>query len=186
VYIRAWNSNTPASATAYGNSSVATLSGFGTYNALRWFTGITDCEPLAVALASFTVTNEPGVLVVAWETTSEINTQGFNLYRNMDPMRADEPVAFSPSQAPGGSQGFAYEWVDSDVVSGQTYYYWLEDIDLNGTTTLHGPVSATAGTPTSVTMNELSAGNQPTYVWPGWVDTLVKALREFLAPVSSR
>jgi hypothetical protein len=186
VYIRAWNSNTASAATAHGNSVPSTLAGGGTYNALRWFTGITECEPLAVALAYFTVTNEPNTLVVTWETASEVNNQGFNLYRNTDPTRADEPLAFIPSQAPGSSQGFAYEWIDNDVIPGQTYWYWLEDIDLNGITTLHGPASATVETPTAVTMSELSAGNQSIYVWPGWLDILIKGLREFLTPVSSR
>lgn len=187
VYIRAWNNSNAASATAYGNSSTTTLSGFATYNALRWFTGMTDCVPLVVTLASFTVSNEPGMLVVAWETTSEVNNQGFNLYRNTDPTPPDgEPLASIPSQAPGSTLGFAYEWIDSNVVFGQTYYYWLEDVDLNGTTTLHGPVSATVETPTAVTLNQLRISNQPTEVWPGWVDTLVKALQELLAPVFFR
>jgi hypothetical protein len=30
-----------------------------------------------------------------------------------------------------------------DVKNRQTYYYKLEDIDLSGTSTLHGPISAT-------------------------------------------
>lgn len=160
----------------------------------EWHTGSNgelnlSLSPTAVTLAGFESFVMPdGAVQLHWETVSELSNQGFNLWRNTLP---DGPVdqineALIPSQAPGSAQGFAYTWEDSDVVSGQTYYYWLEDIDLNGTTTLHGPVSVTAGTPTAVTVSQLSAGNQPTNAWPGWVDTLVKALREFLAPVFSR
>ena len=40
-------------------------------------------------------------------------------------------------------QGAAYEFVDADVQNRKTYYYKLEDIDLSGTSTMHGPVIAT-------------------------------------------
>ena len=42
--------------------------------------------------------------------------------------------------------------VDGQVAPGQTWYYWLEDVDLNGATSLHGPVSATLQAPTAVTL----------------------------------
>jgi hypothetical protein len=41
------------------------------------------------------------------------------------------------------TQGAAYQYIDKDVKNRTTYYYKLEDIDLNGTSTMHGPVSAT-------------------------------------------
>jgi len=40
------------------------------------------------------------------------------------------------------TQGSSYEIIDKDVKNRKTYYYKLEDIDLNGTSTMHGPVSA--------------------------------------------
>jgi hypothetical protein len=43
------------------------------------------------------------------------------------------------------------------VSAGQTWYYWLEDVDLNGATALHGPVSATLQAPTAVTLAALDA-----------------------------
>jgi hypothetical protein len=41
------------------------------------------------------------------------------------------------------TQGVSYEFIDNNVQNRKTYYYKLEDIDLNGTATMHGPVSAT-------------------------------------------
>jgi len=41
------------------------------------------------------------------------------------------------------TEGASYVFTDSDVRNGTAYYYKLEAIDLNGVSTLHGPVSAT-------------------------------------------
>jgi hypothetical protein len=41
------------------------------------------------------------------------------------------------------TQGASYQFIDKNVKNRTTYYYKLEDIDLNGTSTMHGPVSAT-------------------------------------------
>jgi hypothetical protein len=109
-------------------------------------------QPLAVALASFQATAQRDGILVSWETTSELDNQGFNLYRAADPAAPQELLAFIPSQAPGSSQGFAYEWLEGDVAPGQTMFYWLEVVDLAGVAALHGPVSATFQAPTAVTV----------------------------------
>jgi hypothetical protein len=46
-----------------------------------------------------------------------------------------------------------------------SFWYWLEDLDLNGATTLHGPVSATVQTPTAVTLAgfEAAAGGAASF-----------------------
>ena len=44
-----------------------------------------------------------------------------------------------PSEG-SATQGASYEFVDNDVRNGKKYFYKLEDIDMNGTSTLHGPV----------------------------------------------
>ncbi len=118
---------------------------------------VATAGPLAVMLAGFTAEAQAGQVLVAWETVSEINNAGFNLYRNTNPDVVGDLLANVPSQAPGSTQGAAYSYVDAAVEVGQTYWYWLEDIDLNGVTTLHGPVSATVQTPTAVTLASISA-----------------------------
>ncbi|MBN1593875.1 MAG: hypothetical protein JW941_11595 [Candidatus Coatesbacteria bacterium] len=37
--------------------------------------------------------------------------------------------------------GASYTFIDSDVEPGETYEYWLVDIDTRGEWTVHGPVS---------------------------------------------
>ncbi|MCS6845324.1 MAG: hypothetical protein NZ528_13535, partial [Caldilineales bacterium] len=52
--------------------------------------------------------------------------------------------AFVPAAAPGSAAGASYRYVDTAVRPGRTYWYWLEAVDLQGATALHGPVSAQA------------------------------------------
>ena len=61
----------------------------------------------------------------------------------------------------GSTQGASYAWQDFDVTSGQTTYYWLEEIDLAGATLLHGPVSATYQAPTRVGLIGMQAAGPP-------------------------
>ena len=63
-----------------------------------------------------------------------------------------------PSQAPGSTQGASYSYADSAVSAGQTYWYWLESLDLSGAPTLHGSVSVVFNAPTAVTLGRLEAG----------------------------
>lgn len=114
-------------------------------------------DPLAVTLETFEATVDAGHVLVLWQTTAEIDNAGFNLYRASDPAGPQALLAFVPSQAPGSNQGFAYEWADSDVLPDQTYYYWLEAVDLAGGLTMHGPVSVVYQLPTAVSIKTFAA-----------------------------
>jgi hypothetical protein len=126
--------------------------------------------PLAVLLAGFSAQGQADRVLVQWDTVSEMGNLGFNLWRSVSPDEAGTQLNTSliPSQSPGSTQGYSYQWIDqSDLTPGATYYYWLEDIDLNGIVTRHGPVSATLATPTAVTLGGLSAspGAAATVAW---------------------
>ena len=123
--------------------------------------------PLAVTLASFDAQSQSDHVLVSWETVSETGNAGFNLYRADNATAPQTLLAFVPSQAPGSTQGYSYAWQDGEVVAGQTYWYWLEDIALNGATTLHGPVSVTFQTPTAVALASMEAeAATPTAAFP--------------------
>jgi len=122
-------------------------------------------EPLAVTLADFGAVQLDGRVQVSWETTSELNNAGFNLYRNTTPDPVGDLLAYVPSQAPGSTQGYVYSYDDADVQPGHTYWYWLEDVSLSGATTLHGPVSVTFNAPTAVGLagfDAVRSGNRST------------------------
>ena len=79
-----------------------------------------------------------------WNTESETDNAGFNIYRSTS--EDGEYIKINDSLIPAqgsSTQGATYEYVDAGLKNKKTYYYKLEDIDLKGTSTMHGPVSAT-------------------------------------------
>ncbi|HSN76711.1 MAG TPA: hypothetical protein VL334_16690 [Anaerolineae bacterium] len=116
-------------------------------------------------------------MLVSWETVSEFNNAGFNLYRGLRDDGSDRALlANVPSQAPGSSQGASYSYLDTAVEPGQTTWYWLEDVDLAGATTLHGPVSATVQAPTAVELSRLEAAGSRETLRPWLLAALVVLL----------
>ena len=117
-------------------------------------------SPLAVTLSEFSAAQQGAAVLVSWETNSEIDNRGFNLYRGSSPDGPDQQLneLLIPSQSQGNPGGFFYTWLDEvELEAGATYFYWLEDVDLAGATTLHGPVSVDFTVPTAVTLSSVSA-----------------------------
>jgi hypothetical protein len=104
--------------------------------------GLVTCETL-IALSSFDVTPANGKITLEWSTASEIDNAGFNIYRaegNGGYVQINTkliPAEGTPTE------GASYEFIDEDVENRQRYWYMLEDVDLNGVSTIHGPVKAT-------------------------------------------
>jgi hypothetical protein len=107
--------------------------------------GIGDaCDPTLIQLASFTAVPLDEKIILKWFTESEFNNAGFNLYRAESEAGQYKKINNSLFLAKGYvTQGASYEFSDNNVQHRKTYYYKLEDIDLNGKSTMHGPVSAT-------------------------------------------
>jgi len=101
-------------------------------------------DPTLITLSSFTASPSNKEVIVKWTTESEIDNAGFNLYRAESETGAYTKINNVLISAKGSStQGASYEFVDKAVQNRKTYYYNLEDIDLSGKSTIHGPVSAT-------------------------------------------
>jgi hypothetical protein len=129
------------------------------------------CEPpLAVTLATFGASPSADHVLVSWETANEIDNRGFNLWRGSTPDAPSQQLNANLilSQAPGSAIGASYEYQDFDVAAGQTYYYWLEGVDLSGATQLNGPTSATFQAPTAVSLSQLQASNGSGNPILGW------------------
>ena len=108
---------------------------------------LVDTNPTAVELLSFTATSAKKATILEWETASEIDNLGFNLYRatTVDGPRYKLNAELIPTLVyPGSPYGAAYAYTDADVKKNLTYYYWLEDLDIYGYSEWHGPVSAPA------------------------------------------
>lgn len=98
----------------------------------------------AVVLSSFEGTPDQitGEVRLVWKTASQLDTAGFNLYRSD---RAEGPyVRINPQLVPATPQavtGNTYEYVDRNVNSGRTYYYQLEELEINGKSTRFPPAT---------------------------------------------
>ncbi len=105
-----------------------------------WYGG---SAPTPVELASFDAAAHGRDVRVVWETASEIDLVGFNLYRATSP---DGPYVqvngkLIPAENPGSPFGDRYVWWDRGMRLGRTYYYKLEQVGIGGETTMHGPIS---------------------------------------------
>lgn len=121
--------------------------------------------PLAVTLSDLWAVQVGNAVHVRWETNSEIDNRGFNVWRGAS---ADGPERrlnglLIQSSSPGGPGGHAYNWRDSDgLLYGVDYFYWLEDVDMWGNVTRHGPVSVNFQMPTAVAAhNTAAAADRP-------------------------
>jgi len=106
--------------------------------------------PTQVSLEMFTATSNPSGVLLSWKTGSEVRNLGFNVYREENGRR----IRLNPSVIAGSALTMraalpqhtakTYAWMDHSANSSNAWY-WLEDVDLNGTRTLHGPVTPQSG-----------------------------------------
>ncbi|WP_169703804.1 ice-binding family protein [Candidatus Kuenenia stuttgartiensis] len=98
-------------------------------------------SPTAVSLISFKAkVNGDGSVILKWETASEIDNAGFNVYRSKrkDGRYRKINRKLIPAQG-SGSFGASYSYEDTLQKKGN-FYYKLEDVDTYGESTMHGPV----------------------------------------------
>lgn len=101
----------------------------------------------AVTLVKFEATWQSTTsILVVWETSSELDTTAFFLYRAESP---NGPWDFYIDWEPAVGDEFtgaSYSYVDREVTQGITYYYRLEETTSDGSSNFFGPVMATGGT----------------------------------------
>jgi hypothetical protein len=109
----------------------------------NYCTGI--CVPgTLIDLSSFTAKPSNGRVKLEWSTEAEIDNAGFNIYRSESGDVGYEKINPELIAAKGSeTKGAKYVFIDNIAKNRKTYFYKLEDIDLNGTSTMHGPKIAT-------------------------------------------
>jgi uncharacterized repeat protein (TIGR01451 family) len=110
--------------------------------------------PTKITLQSFNARVDRGKssaprAILSWKTGAESHNLGYNIFREENGQR----VRLNPSLIAGSAlmmagalpkhAGKTYTWIDSAPTSAA---YWLEDVDVNGARTMHGPVTASAAT----------------------------------------
>jgi len=174
------SANVSSSASGTVSNSASATPPAGTADLVSGNNTATDTDsatPLAVLLSEFTAkprrTGEAGVSI-QWRTGYEVDTVGFNLYREDKGRR----VLLTPALLAGSAlltcaqtvltAGNSYAWTDATGAAGAIY--WLEEIELGGITRWHGPVQAlnstestklTTQTTRARTLSELNTDLKP-------------------------
>jgi uncharacterized repeat protein (TIGR01451 family) len=93
--------------------------------------------PTVIQLERFVATLAEQGVRVDWRTSLERDTLGFNVWRSNTGSREGAVKVNAALIAGAGAQGGSYSVVDADGVTGASY--WVEEIELNGTSVFYGP-----------------------------------------------
>ncbi len=107
--------------------------------------------PTAVRMKSSSATRFDSGTFVEWATGFEADNLGFHVYREEDGVRvrvsdgliAGSGLLMGPGASASASQ--TYGWWDLKRARDSKATYWLEDVDLNGSRTWHGPIAPADG-----------------------------------------
>ncbi len=102
--------------------------------------------PTAITLRQFNVVHNTTGTEVRWTTGIEHNTWGFHILRSAseagaEAVRITDDIILARGQ---GGSGAAYQLHlerDTDASLATTYTYWLEEYELDGSVSLHGPAT---------------------------------------------
>ena len=123
-------------------------------------------QPLAIALASFYAQfdRENGCVRIFWETATEVDTIGFQIWRSDTPEGPYTlmPGSFQSSKSVSETTGATYSYsdCDADLDTYMTFYYKLEEIDLDstGNNPFYGPIGPVTET---LGASQFNRGNTP-------------------------
>ncbi|GEM_PF-2233515 len=138
-----------------GNSSSGTVIS-NTVSTMQYFTlgSQNGDNSLPVELVSFEAQADYGKVALSWTTASELNNQGFNVYRtSMDNPDAwqqinDELIAGQGTYSSESN----YSFVDNNVVAGLNYRYKLESVNVNGLRVEEKTIQVSIPVPTEYTL----------------------------------
>ncbi len=104
---------------------------------------LTNYEPpLPVELSGFMAQLSVDNFVnLTWVTQSETGVLGFYVLRNNSTELASAVTISDLIPATNTTQQQSYIYKDREIFEDDTYYYWLQNSDLDGSVQYHGPVS---------------------------------------------
>ena len=139
-----WHQATPFPLTVSSGSGTVTLSGIDfTAKGDVYVVLSPDNNPtLPVELSHFSATlTAENYVQLTWTSQTESNLLGYNVYRND---ASDLSSALKVSELIEGTNtsiAQTYIYVDEELQQDGTYYYWLQNVDMDGTVGFHGPAS---------------------------------------------
>ena len=103
---------------------------------------VVDTADLAVTITKFRAVRSRKGVVVRWRTGTEYDQLGFNVYRQQGNRRVRLNRRILP--ALGRVAGGSYSFRDRRAPKRRALHYWLQDVDLSGKRTWHGPIRVSA------------------------------------------
>lgn len=113
-----------------------------------WSTDVITSVELASFAAQFA--GFDGVKIT-WVTTREIDNAGFNVLRSVSEKGTYTQINEAIIRS---SKNGEYQFFDRAVEVGQTYFYKLEDMDIRGQKTQHGPISILVSAPETFELSQ--------------------------------
>lgn len=174
----------PASSRTANSVTVNNINAFS-----LWTLANANAAPTLAVVKEFNASRMGEANLVRWSSSYETRNLGFRVYREENGARREVSsniIAGSALLVGAETQltaGKSYAYWDKSGTANSVY--WVEDIDLNGTTKLHGPIRLTtadnrfANVTDSATLNELRADGNGTGVIEQQL--LAKALRNSAA-----
>ncbi len=110
------------------------------YPYLSWAMGVDQTLP--VTLSSFTANyTSSNTVNILWSTQSESNLIGYHILRS-DNNDLENSVRITQSiiQAYNQSQTNNYSFIDKETQQGNSYYYWLQSLEMDGSAEFFGPI----------------------------------------------
>ena len=109
---------------------------------------VNACGPLPVILSSFTGRYSNGVSILDWQTSQELNSDHFDLFKSAD---GEDFSLVTTIKAAGFSSVIKnYSYQDNSQNNGQYVYYRLKQVDIDGKYTFSSVVKLALGLNTSV------------------------------------
>jgi hypothetical protein len=97
-----------------------------------------------VELSSFTAVYTAGFFVqLTWVVQSETNHLGYYVLRNSEENLDTATMLHTSPISTGNANGtqITYNFRDEEIEANQTYYYWLESVDMDGQSQFFGPIN---------------------------------------------
>jgi hypothetical protein len=103
----------------------------------------------SVVITLFTATPNDAQVRIDWTTTSEVNTYGFYVQRSLISTSGFSRVSGLIASLGSSTSGSSYNYVDTGLTNGTTYYYRLEIVSINLESTISNVISAVPFVPTA-------------------------------------
>lgn len=127
-----------------GNSlqTVVTISGLAKSSRGVLEISLTGDQTLPVELSSFTATiNAENYINLQWISQSETGVLGYYVLRGENPVLEQATITSPLISGTNTSQQQSYVYTDRELTGAGEYYYWLQNLDINGENGYHGPIS---------------------------------------------